>query len=236
MRKLIILLWSLLFCAPAFAGTMLLMGSGTGTPAPVVPPWTKTYEAIINNGYGNPKTFTAVPVNNVSTADTLVVFVTNDNASISSVSIGGYAMTQGVQASVSTRGVGAWYLTGYTLTTANVIVTGSQGFSNLGITVGFLHGFTSTPTSTATCLTFPVDPRSTSTAITVPTGGIGFAVYGVTGAGPAVWSNMPNVDSSLANTWTHSVVHTTTVGSVSPTASGGFSYQAGYIVAITWGP
>lgn len=228
---LILLLWTL----PAFA-QIPMTGAGKGAPGGGVSPviWTATDNPVGQSAPGTSATFTAANIGTASSDRIVVVAVNTTNVVATAVTVGGISATKAVQEATILSGLQIWYAAVSSGTTANIIVSAGGSFGEVTIQVGKLTGATATPTATNTATPGVADPSSIT--ITVPTNGVALAVFAsdivVT---PSISNATLDYNTTNPGSGSQILVHTTTVGSQTPTFSS-LSGANSHLVAAAWVP
>jgi hypothetical protein len=164
----------------AIYGRERMRGPGPANVGGGAPTWTKKAgPAIQDEAFGSTSsTFTAQPINNASSSDTIIVTVSNSQRETAGVTIDGNAMTLVVASHAGSNQTSIWKYTGAVLTTANIVVSSALALGQVGISVGVLTGVNAAETDTAVKpFAFSANPQETSTSLTVPASGFGIVVY-----------------------------------------------------------
>lgn len=214
--------------------------------AAAAPTWTKKVApAIASLAYGSgTATFSSQAINNASSSDVIVVCVgaqASVGNTVTGITIGGDAMTQGIKTTGTGFVSGIYYITGHTYTTPDIVVSNADTFNFVGITAGILTGVNATPgTGQKTEFGFLADPQVTA-AITVPSSGFGIVtlVSNIDVASGSVTFNTGTKDyvtNSGGGAFTIASGYISTSGSQTPSISGGFDFAGTCVCALPWGP
>lgn len=210
--------------------------------APVVatsaPTWTKKVgPAIQTVGFGSTSaTFSSQAINNSSTSDYIIVKVGSKDAHITSVTIGGDAMTKACESGTDDFSAFIWYRTGNIYTTPDIVINAGAYLDRCGITAGILTGVTSLGTTQSLPLGFNADPHTTS-AITVPSTGFGLFIH-ISGVDASPTVNTGTQDYYTAsgdNSFSIVTGYISASGSQTPSVSG-FGFNGSAMTAAPWGP
>jgi hypothetical protein len=182
-------------------------------------------------------TFSAVPIDNPSASNVIIVTFSGSGGGTPAVSIGGNSMT------LVTSGGGSfiWQYTGAVFTTPNIVVTGTAVFHILGIQVGYLSGVNPVAVDTEGRSGF-MSPIATTNDLTVPANGMGIAVVKHDGTSPSdqfIWVvGTESFDVTTTGTpepMRMSTGYLTTTGKPTVTING-LDQGTVSLAAASWGP
>jgi hypothetical protein len=214
--------------------------------------WTPvaTQPAFQNIAFGAVTATFSVNLGTVVASDLVIVEVlnqNNDSTQVTSLTVNGTAAALLLNDGATTPELSFFGATGITSASATIVVTGNEGFGDVGIQVGVLAGANNTPTSPfgftegGDAIPDPQEVQDGSPVI--PASGIGIVGFGDTNASTSPTS-IANFTQDALTTFTGGsdangevmlLGHSTTAGAWNPQING-FAFSGSAMLAMTFGP
>jgi len=197
-----------------------------------------TWTAVANpaeGAAGTTVTFTSVALGATDPTRATLVLVSTEATIATGCSVGGNAMTKGIEEATTISSLQIWGLNTSGLgTTANIVLTAGGTMTAPMIMVGRFTGINTLFSATSALNTAAADPAQITA--TVPSGGFGIAAIIANTLNTGTWSNA-TVDyrTNLSSTKTLSMAHNSSVGSQTMSYSG-LGGAVSHMVMATFSP